>query len=161
MFSREIIIMRESEKIFEDIFKIELEPTLLDLSFSRYSLPKGWIQPSFLYKHNTKSIWLGCSWDWRDFYFEAELGGLYKFKDVLPRVIVGGFAVEKKFKTKSTSEYIYEQIINTKNRLEDLANKNFEKYYKYISDAQSEKIHRLRMYIEDEILLEEELPFMH
>lgn len=29
--------MRESEKIFEDTFKKELEPTLIQLGFSRYS----------------------------------------------------------------------------------------------------------------------------
>lgn len=153
--------MIESEKIFEDIFKKELEPTLLELGFSRFSLPKGWIQPSFLFKHNTNNIWIGCSWDWRDFYFEAELGGLYKIKDVLPRVIVCGFVFEKKCKTKYTSEYITEQIINAKNLITDLANKNFEKYYKYFSDVQSEKKHRLRTYIEKEILLEDELPFMN
>ena len=153
--------MRESEKIFEDIFKRELEQTLLELGLTRYSLPKGWIQPSFLYKHDNNNIWFGCSWDWREFYFEAELGSLYKFKDVLSRVIVCGFVFEKKCKTKYTSEYITEQIVYTKNRIVDLSNKNFEKYYKFISDAQSEKIHRLKGYIEKEILLEEELPFIH
>jgi hypothetical protein len=153
--------MRESEKVFLDIFKEELEPTLLELGFSRYSLTKGWIQPSFLFKHNTNNIWFGCSWDWRDFYFKAELGGLYMFKDVLPRVIVCGFVFEKNYKTKNTSEYIAEQIIFAKNRIVDLSNKNFEKYYKFISDAQSEKIQRLKMYIEKEILSDEELPFMH
>ena len=152
--------MRESEKIFEDIFKKELEPILLELGFSRYSLPKGWIQPSFLFKHNDSNIWFGCSWDWREFYFEAELGGLYRFKDVLPRVIICGFVFEKKCKTKYNSEYITEQIINAKNRITDLADKNFENYYKYISDAQIGKVNRLKMYIEEEILLKEELPFI-
>lgn len=153
--------MRESEKVFKDIFKKEIEPTLLELGFSIYSLPKGWIQPSFLFKLNTNNIWFGCSWDWRDFCFEAELGGLYRFKDVLPRVIVCGFLFEKNCKTKYTSKYIDEQIIYAKSRIVDLANNNFEKYYKFISDAQSEKIQRLKMYIEKEILFEEELPFLH
>ena len=152
--------MRESEKIFEDIFKKELELILLEFGFSRYRLPKGWIQPTFLYKHNSNNIWFGCSWDWRDFYFEAELGGLYRFKDVLPRVIICGFAFEKQCKTKYTSEYITEQIINAKNRITDLAKKDFENYFKYINDAQSEKVNRLRTYIEKEIMLAEELPFI-
>lgn len=153
--------MRESEKIFEEIFKKELEPILLDLGFSRYILPKGWIQPSFLFKHNTNNIWFGCSWDWRDFYFDAELGTLYGFKDVLPRVIVCGFVFLKKSNTKYTSEYITEQINDAKDRIIDLANINFEKYYRYIKSAQSEKIHKLRNYIEKEISSEEELPFIH
>lgn len=153
--------MRKSEKIFEDIFTKELEPTLSELGFSRFILPKGWIQPSSLFKHDTNNIWFGCSWDWRDFYFEAELGSLYRFKDVLPRVIICGFCFEKKCKTKYTSEYITEQIINAKNRIADLASNNFGKYFEFISNAQSEKIHRLRMYIEKEILSEEELPFIH
>jgi len=153
--------MSESEKIFEDIFKIELEPTLLELGFSRYNLPKGWMQPSFLLKHNSKNIWFGCSWDWRDFDFEADLGNLYKFKDVMPRVIICGFAFERKCSTEyTTHEYIKEQIINTKSRIIDLANKDFEKYYKFISDAQNEKKHRLNFYIQKEIILVEELPFI-
>ncbi|UWG96261.1 hypothetical protein LPY66_15325 [Dehalobacter sp. DCM] len=153
--------MRESEKIFEDIFKKELEPTLLELGFSRYCLPKGWIQPSFLFNNNTHNIWFGCSWDWRDFYFEAELGSLYRFKDVLPRIIVCGFVLEKKSQTKYTSEYITDQINNAKRRIIDLANKNFEKYYEFILIAQSKKIQRLKMYIEKEISSKEELPFAH
>ncbi len=152
--------MRGSEKIFDNIFKKELEPTLLETGFSKYSLPKGWIQPLFLFKHNTNNIWFGCSWDWRDFYFEAELGGLFMFKDVLPRVIICGFALEKRCKIQNTSEYIAEQIIHAKNKFLDLSNKNFDKYFEFINSAQSKKVQRLRMYIEKEISSDEELPFI-
>jgi len=144
--------MRESEKIFNTTFRKEIEPLLMEMSFSRYSLPKGWIQPSYLFKNTDKNIWYGCSWDWRDFYFEAELGGLFGFKDVLPRVIVCGFSLVHNEKPNYNSNNIAEQFMNVKNKLKALTENDFERYYIDIYNVQKERAQKLKGYLENEIV---------
>ncbi len=51
-------------------------------------LLKDCMRPEILF--NRGRIWFGASWDYRDQYLEVELGHLYWFKDVMPRVIVLG-----------------------------------------------------------------------
>jgi len=152
--------MQKSEIVFEHTFKKELEPLLLDLGFSRLSLPQGWIQPEFLYKHNTRNLWVGCSWDWRDFYFDAELGRLHKMRDVLPRVIVCGFSLIHHLELASAPQSIEEQFINVKDRFATLTNNNYENYNKAIDDAYSAETLRLKDYLEEEIKSESKLPFI-
>ncbi len=62
-------------------------PKLKDLGFQEVLL-KECMHPEILF--NRDRIWLGASWDYRDQYLEVELGHLYWFKDVMPRVIVLG-----------------------------------------------------------------------
>src|SRR5262249_22247446 len=35
-------------------------------------------------------LWFGATYDFRDFYLELQLGHLYWFRDVMPRVIILG-----------------------------------------------------------------------
>lgn len=77
--------MRESE------FQIEMRkivaPKLRSLGFSEVTL-KDCIGYEILF--NKDRLWFGASWDYRDQYLEVELGHLYWFKDVMPRVIILG-----------------------------------------------------------------------
>jgi len=77
-----------SDAIFEQEVKRILQPKLFALGFERIKIKDDWIYPTFLYEHN--DIWFGTSWDPRDTYLEVDLGRLFFFKDVLPRVIIIG-----------------------------------------------------------------------
>lgn len=81
--------MKESRLEFGDEMGIALEPKLKALGFHRVVL-KGCIHPEVLF--NRGRLWFGSSWDYRDRHLELELGHLFWFKDVMPRVIVlGGY----------------------------------------------------------------------
>lgn len=80
--------MKKSEEIFESEIKQVILPKLSALGFDRIILKDNWIYPKFLFEHN--DIWFGASWDWKDNYLEIDLGRLFFFKDVLPRVIIIG-----------------------------------------------------------------------
>ncbi len=77
-----------SDDIFEQEVKRILQPKLFSLGFERIKIKDHWIYPTFLYEQD--DIWFGTSWDWRDTYLEIDLGRLFFFKDVLPRVIIIG-----------------------------------------------------------------------
>ena len=62
-------------------------PKLDALGFQEVLL-KDCMHPEVLFSRDR--IWFGASWDYRDQYLEVELGHLYWFKDVMPRVIVLG-----------------------------------------------------------------------
>jgi hypothetical protein len=64
-----------------------LLPKLLDFGFSEISL-SGCMDYEALFRK--KDLWLGTSWDYRDRYLDLNLGHLYWFKDVMPRVVVVG-----------------------------------------------------------------------
>jgi hypothetical protein len=64
-----------------------LKPKLESLGFKEVVL-KDSIQPEFLF--NRDELWFGASFDYRDRYLSVELGRLYWFQDVMPRVIVLG-----------------------------------------------------------------------
>lgn len=78
----------KSDDIFEQEVKRILQPKLFSLGFERIKIKDNWIYPRFLYEHS--DIWFGTSWDWRDNYLDVDLGRLFFFKDVLPRVIIIG-----------------------------------------------------------------------
>jgi hypothetical protein len=61
---------------------------LATLGFREVQPPDGWIAPARLFECQDR--WFGASWDWRDLYLEIALGRLFRFRDVLPRVIVRG-----------------------------------------------------------------------
>lgn len=64
-----------------------IRPKLTDKGFRKIELD-GCIKNEELWQNGR--LWFGCSFDWRDRYFEADLGHLYWFRDVMPRVIVLG-----------------------------------------------------------------------
>lgn len=152
--------MQKSEKVFRNAFMKELEPLLLDIGFSRLSLPQGWIQDQFLYKNNTRNIWFGCSWDWRDYYLEAEVGRLYKMRAILPRVVVCGFSLIQHPELSSIPQSIEERIIYVKDGLIALTNNNYDNYDKAIADVHNAETQRLKDYLEKEITSDTELPFI-
>jgi hypothetical protein len=78
------------KSIFDKNVSKYLRPTLINLGFERYELHKGWIYPTYLYKHKKIQYWFGASCDWRDNYYEAKLGDLYRFTYVLPRLVILG-----------------------------------------------------------------------
>ena len=77
-----------SQADFERIFKRVLAQPLGTLGFREVVPPDGWIAPMKLFESNNR--WFGASWDWRDRYLEVALGRLFRYGDVLPRVIVRG-----------------------------------------------------------------------
>lgn len=79
--------MTERRLEFGKEMGIALEPKLKALGFHRVVL-NGCIHPEVLF--NRGRLWFGSSWDSRDRYLELELGHLFWFKDVMPRVVVLG-----------------------------------------------------------------------
>lgn len=75
-----------SDEEFNILFESIVAPKLLLLEFEKIILPEGWISPEYLFEKD--GVWFGCSWDWRDHYLEIDLGHLFYFEDVMPRVIV-------------------------------------------------------------------------
>ena len=74
-------------KVFDKAFTEVLEPQLTRLHFVRTELDNC-MRPECLYQKDR--LWFSVSWDWRDGYFDANLGRLFWFKDVMPRVVVIG-----------------------------------------------------------------------
>lgn len=70
-----------------DEFDAKLKPLLIAEGFQRVELA-GCMKPEELWRKG--QLWFGASFDWRDRYFDAHLGHLYWFRDVMPRVIVLG-----------------------------------------------------------------------
>lgn len=75
-------------------FQIEIDrflrPKLESLGFTKVTL-KDCMRPEVLF--NNERLWFGASWDYRDLYLDVDLGHLYWFKDVMPRVMVlGGYS---------------------------------------------------------------------
>ena len=77
--------MKKSE--FQKEIQNTLTPKLEALGFEEVSL-KDCIHPEVLF--NKDRLWFGASWDYRDQYLEVDLGHLYWFQDVMPRVIILG-----------------------------------------------------------------------
>lgn len=70
-------------KTFNNILKNKFE----SLGFKAISL-KSCISYEVLFRNDR--LWFGSSFDWRDQYLEMDLGHLYWFQDVMPRVIIIG-----------------------------------------------------------------------
>jgi hypothetical protein len=98
--------------------------------------------------------------DWRDYYFEAEVGRLHKMRYVLPRVVVCGVSLIHHMKVTSNPQSIEEQFISVRDRFAALTNNNYENYNKAIDDAHSAETLRLKDYLEEEITSDTELPFI-
>ena len=104
-------------------------PKLKDLGFKEVLL-KECMHPEILF--NRDRIWLGASWDYRDQYLEVELGHLYWFKDVMPRVIVlgeyGSYVTEFK-KLKSDDPDFLTKVAKTIRDSIDCALRTYEARY--------------------------------
>ncbi len=72
---------------FQKQIDLVLRPKLIALGFQEVLL-KDCMCPEVLL--NRDRLWFGASWDYRDHYLEVELGHLFWFQDVMPRVIVLG-----------------------------------------------------------------------
>ena len=72
---------------FQKEIDFVLKPKLMELGFQEVML-EHCMRPEILF--NKGRVWFGASWDYRDQYLEIELGHLFWFKDVMPRVIVLG-----------------------------------------------------------------------
>ena len=145
------------DRRFAKLFHEGLEPMLRDAGFVGYKLQKGWIQPAYLMKQQKKPIWFECSWDWRDRVYDARLGRLYRFRDVLPRVIVVGISFGNDALFQSSD--LPDLIEHTKTHLMALFENDFSEYSSAIDKAHDKMIDRLRQYIQMEVLSEKELPF--
>jgi hypothetical protein len=77
------VMQSKIKKEFDQILK----PVLDKHGFCRVEL-KSCIHEEQLWRNGR--LWFGVSLDWRDQYFEAYLGHLYWFRDVIPRVIILG-----------------------------------------------------------------------
>jgi hypothetical protein len=77
--------MKKTE--YQKLVDATLKPTLIKHGFVEVKLT-GCMRPEVLYQKN--NLWFGTSWDRRDQYLELDLGHLYWFRDVMPRVIVLG-----------------------------------------------------------------------
>ncbi len=74
-------------KEFSENFNLLLKDKLTDLGFKAVKL-NSCISYEVLFRNGR--LWLGSSFDWRDQYLEIDLGHLYWFQDVMPRVIIIG-----------------------------------------------------------------------
>lgn len=102
--------MKKSDyhKIIDEVLK----PSLIELDFEEVNL-KDCMRPEVLYRKN--NLWFGTSWDWRDQYLELDLGHLYWFKDVMPRVIILGDYSAYCSEIKNTKEMDGNYLINVAN----------------------------------------------
>jgi hypothetical protein len=92
---------------FQKEMDVTLKPKLVRLGFQEIVL-KDCIHPEVLF--NNGRLWFGASWDYRDQYLEVDLGHLYWFKDVMPRVIVlgdyGSYSSQVKSLQRDAPNYI-------------------------------------------------------
>jgi hypothetical protein len=66
-----------------------LKPWLASVGFEQFRL-EGCISYAVLFRR--ERLWFGASWDARELSLDLELGHLYWFRDVMPRVtILGGY----------------------------------------------------------------------
>lgn len=111
-----------------------MEPKLKKLGFERIKIRDNWICPTFLYEHD--DIWFGSSWDWRDFDLNIDLGKLFFFHDVMPRVIVLGpikirdslLANDNNVKTANLDEYFAGMFQDVNESLDEKI-AHFNEYY--------------------------------
>ncbi len=82
-----ICYAEELMKGFSDHFNRLLKDRLEGFGFQAVNL-KSCISYDVLFRN--ERLWIGSSFDWRDQYLEIDLGHLYWFQDVMPRVIIIG-----------------------------------------------------------------------
>jgi hypothetical protein len=108
----------------------EIAGSKLDALGFQEVLLKDCMHPEILF--NRDRIWFGASWDYRDQYLEVELGHLYWFKDVMPRVIVlgdyGSYVSELK-KLKQDEPHFLSKVAETIRDTFDSALRTYEARY--------------------------------
>ncbi len=126
--------MQESELIaaVDEVILPVLEPH----GFRRANKPDGWITPEVLLESNNR--WFGASWDWRDRCLEADLGRLFLFRDVLPRVIVRGpLSVAETNAQKGDGDFLRTVLGRVAQRLPELLERFDELYPPSIARSES------------------------
>ena len=137
--------MQQSKETFKKIFNEKLIKKLIGLGFKEVKIKDDWIHPAFLFEKS--GIWFGTSWDWRDMILEINLGKLYLFEDVMPRVIIrGSYNVYLKIKGITTKE------MRDFSELEDF----FEFKFNEVADTIDEVLENIETYLvkEQEYLIE-------
>lgn len=111
-------------------FNSILRPKLTEKGFRKVELD-GCIQNEELWQRGR--LWFGCSFDWRDRYFEADLGHLYWFRDVMPRVIViGRYSSYAGF--NPTMQFQKDGLVATLTAIRDSFDSTLLKYEGFYSD---------------------------
>lgn len=132
--------MQQSEEIFKKIFNEKLIKKLVGLGFQEIKIKDDWIHPAFLFEKN--GIWFGASWDYRDMILEIDLGKLYFFEDVMPKVIIrGSYNVYLKIKgiiTKEMQDFVkFEDFFEFKfNEVTDTIDEILENIETYLAKEQ-------------------------
>ena len=100
---------------------------------------KDCIHPEVLFNRNR--IWFGASWDYRDQYLEVELGHLYWFKDVMPRVIVlgdyGSYVPEIKKLQQDDSRYLTKIAETIRDTIESALSTYEQRYEQILAERKN------------------------
>ena len=121
------MISKDFDKTFIDV----LEPELTRLGFNRVRLDHC-MRPEYLYQKDR--LWFSTSWDWRDRYFDANLGHLFWFKDVMPRVVIIGDYSSYDREIKWDSIKSEGDIQKTLSRIAETLSSAMIKYESYYTD---------------------------
>ena len=73
---------------FIEVASSIVRPIVEPHGFRPVARKAGWLAPTVLLESGNR--WFSAEWDWRDQYLQVDLGRLYLFDDVMPRVIVHG-----------------------------------------------------------------------
>ena len=126
--------MREAE--FRSLVEEVIRPVLEPHGFRLVAPPDGWITPDVLFE--SRNRWFGASWDWRDRYFDACLGRLFLFRDVLPRVIVRGpLSSAETNDREADAAFVRNALLRIAHRLPDVLDRFEELYPKSITLTES------------------------
>jgi hypothetical protein len=120
-----------ASKIYDKTFSEVLEPELIKLGFKKVRLDHC-MRPEYLYQKNR--LWFSTSWDWRDGYFDANLGRLFWFKDVMPRVVVIGDYSSYDREIKKDSIRSEGDIQKTLSRIAETLSSAMAKYEAYYTE---------------------------
>jgi len=125
---------------YQKILERSLLPRMESLGFTRVTL-MDCMRPEVLLRKG--DLWFGTSWDCRDQYLELRIGGLYWFKDVMPRVVVLGeysdHCASIKRMSPSIPNYLEEISAAVERSIEDVV-RSTEK----IQESEARSVARLR-----------------
>lgn len=111
-------------------------PVLEPHGFQRVKRPDGWMTPEILLE--SRNRWFGASWDWRDQYLDADLGRLFLFRDVMPRVIVRGpLSVGETNAGKDAADFVRTVLGRIASRLPEVLERFDELYPRSIGISDS------------------------
>jgi len=97
----------QQERKFSEAFHELPQPVLAEQGFRRVLPPRGWFAPAKLFESQNR--WFGASWDWRDRVLDVDLGRLFQYHDVFPRVIIQG--PMKHFRVASSEQAVDEFVV--------------------------------------------------